>query len=130
MFKISLTKKAEGKYCCAYGCRGKPIKKKGGLCHKHYARKRRILAPIETRYFQAKSKAKQRNIDFTITLNQFIWFCNKTGYLIDKYKRGLNASIDRRCSYQGYHIWNIQLLTMIQNRKKSNKVSDNFNCPF
>ena len=126
MFCISDAKKAAGKYCCAYNCTNKPVSKKGGLCHKHYARKRREDDPIGTRYNQFKGNAKKRHKDFTITLEQFRQFCKDTGYLINKGKRGKNATIDRIKNKYGYHIWNIQLLTLRQNSSKS--CSDD--CPF
>lgn len=125
MFCISEAKKQAGLYCCAYNCTNEPIKKKGGLCHKHYARKRREEDPIYSRYNQFKCRAKQRNKSFSITLEQFKDFCKRTGYLVDKGKRGQNATIDRIKNKYGYHIWNIQLLTNRQNASKG--TSD---CPF
>ena len=125
MFCVSQSKKLIGKYCCAYSCSNKPIKKLGGLCHKHYYRKRRIIDPVYCRYNQFKSNAKIRQKDFSITLVQFRRFCNETGYLIDKGKRGQNATIDRIKNEFGYHIWNIQILT-----NKSNASKGTSDCPF
>lgn len=126
MFCISEAKKQQGRFCCAYGCTNKPVKKKGGLCHKHFARKRREEDPIGTRFNQFKGNAKVRNKEFTITLDEFRQFCKDTGYLIEKGKRGKNATIDRIKNKFGYHIWNIQLLTLRQNSSKG--CSDD--CPF
>jgi hypothetical protein len=126
-FNISEKKKIEGIFCPAYACKNKQVKKKGGLCHKHYARKRRKNNPIETRFLQFRENAKIRSKDFSITLEQFRLFCKKTGYL-SKYKRGQNSTIDRRCNTQGYHIFNIQLLTNRQNASKGIKPSAE--CPF
>jgi len=107
MFQISKTKKKKGKYCCAYACKNEPIKRKGGLCHKHYARKRRILAPIETRYYKMKHKAQTRGIQFELTLAELTDSCNRTGYLIQKGLRGRNATVDRIRNWEGYHKDNI-----------------------
>ena len=126
-FNISQKKKDLGLKCCAYACRNDAIARKGGLCHKHYARKRRVEKPIETRFFQFKGNAKARNKDFSITLAQFRAFCQRTEYL-SKGQRGQNATIDRRCNAQGYHIFNIQLLTNKQNASKGSKPSAD--CPF
>ena len=126
MFHTSESKKKAGKYCCAYACTNKPIYKKGGLCHKHYARKRRIEDPIYSRYNQFKGNAKKRNKAFSITITQFREFCKQTGYLIDKGKRGKNATIDRIDNSKGYHINNIQLLTL---RENIHKYYDE-DCPF
>jgi len=129
--KISRHKKDEGVYCCAYRCKNSPNSKKGGLCNKCYARKRKHLDPVYARYNQFCSKAKARGILNTISLEEFRWFCKRTGYIVTKGKRGQNATIDRRCNTHGYHLWNIQLLTNRQNASKGNRHSgDNFECPF
>lgn len=131
MFKISISKKKEGRFCCAYACRNKPVKKKGGLCHKHYARKVRELDPVQSRYNQFKGNARKRNKEFTITIEEFRHFCKRTGYIITKGNRGQNATIDRRCNAHGYHLWNIQLLTNRQNARKGGGFNgDEFDCPF
>lgn len=122
MFEISVHKKKEGRYCCAYACSNKPVKKKGGLCHKHYARKLRELYPKKVRYSQMKQKAKSRNIPFSLTFEEFLLFCRNTGYLT-KGQRGQNATVDRRCNFQGYHLFNIQLLTNRANASKGNRHS-------
>jgi hypothetical protein len=125
MFCISEAKKKAGRYCCAYNCTNEPIKRKGGLCHKHYARKRREFDPVGTRFNQFKGNARRRNKPFEITISQFRKFCSDTGYLISKGKRGQNATIDRIDNSKGYTIDNIQLLTLRQNASKG--ASD---CPF
>jgi hypothetical protein len=128
MFCISEAKKATGRFCCAYNCTNEPINRKGGLCHKHYARKRREIDPVYSRYNQFKSNATRRNKSNSITLKQFRNFCNETGYIIDKGKRGQNATIDCIINKDGYHIDNIQLLTNKQNASKGN--SDASDLPF
>lgn len=125
MFCISEAKKQAGRFCCAYNCTNEPIIRKGGLCHKHFARKRRELDPIYARFNQFKSNAKRRNKVNSITLEQFRSFCERTGYLIEPGKRGQNATIDRIKNKYGYHIWNIQLLTNKQNASKGTS-----ECPF
>lgn len=129
--KISETKKELGRNCCAYACKNKPVKKLGGLCYKHYRRKRRENDPVGVRFNQFKGNATKRKKEFTITLEDFRKFCQRTGYLITKGKRGQNATIDRRCNVHGYHIWNIQLLTNSQNASKGAGFrGDDFECPF
>lgn len=129
--KLSPYKKKLGIECCAYRCTNPPIKKKGGLCHKHYARRLKDRDPIYVRYNQFKSKATSRGLEVSITLEQFKSFCTRTGYIINKGYRGMNATIDRRCNAQGYHIWNIQLLSNRANASKgASNNGDNFECPF
>lgn len=119
-FKTSEVKKIKGIECCAYSCKSKPNKKKAGLCHKHYAIHRRIKDPIYDRYVNFKNNALRRGKYFTITLQEFIDFCNKTGYIIKKGMRGRNCTVDRIRNNEGYHINNIQLLTLRQNIDKYN----------
>lgn len=118
---LSDRKKKEGKYCCAYACKNKPVARKGGLCHKHYARRVKERDPVYDRYHNFKNNALARGKEFTISLDQFRKFCKRTGYIIKKGMRGKNATIDRRCNLHGYHIWNIQILTLSQNCRKGTK---------
>ena len=129
--KLSGKKKKEGKYCCAYACRNEPIPRKGGLCHKHYARKIRDKDPVYARYNQFCSKAAARGIENTITLDEFRKFCSRTGYIVNKGYRGQIATLDRMCNAHGYHIWNTQLISNRANARKGNRTNgDNFDCPF
>ena len=125
---LSPAKKKAGLFCCAYACSNDPIHKKGGLCHKHYSRKIRETDPVLARYGQFKGNAKKRRKDFSITLEEFRSFCDRTGYIITKGRRGKAATIDRRCNSQGYHIWNIQILTLSQNSSKG--AGSSGDCPF
>lgn len=130
-FQISISKKQAGKLCCAYACNNMPIKKKGGLCSKHYARKIRVVDPIQSRYNQFCSNATKRGKENSITIDEFRSFCDRTGYIKEKGKRGQNATIDRRCNVHGYHLWNIRLITNKANASKGNSFNgDNFDCPF
>lgn len=117
-FKISEAKKLAGIHCCAYGCKNDPIKKKCGLCHKHYSIHSRIKDPVLNRYVNFRGNALRREKEFTITLQEFRDFCQKTGYIIEKGKRGRNCSIDRINNNQGYHIENVQIMSAINNTKK------------
>lgn len=123
-FKVSESKKSEGVYCCAYHCTIKPQQKKRGLCHTHYARLRRIKDPVYDRFVNFRGNAAKRpwnggvGIPFSITLEEFRGFCQKTGYIIQKGKRGRNCTVDRIKNWEGYHIWNIQLKTDAANVRK------------
>lgn len=131
--KLSEKKKKEGKYCCAYACRNEPVARKGGLCHKHYARKIRDKDPVYARYNQFCSKAASRGIENTITLAEFRAFCKRTGYIVNKGYRGRIATIDRIDNSKGYSIDNIQLLSNKANASKGNRDEDgnpNEYCPF
>lgn len=114
-FKISEHKKKAGVFCCAYCCKNKPVYKLGGLCYKHYQIKVRMRDPVYNRYMNFKGNAAKRpwhgeiGIPFSITLQEFREFCQKTGYIIQKGKRGRNCTVDRVINTEGYHIWNIEL---------------------
>lgn len=129
--RISEAKKQKGVYCCAHGCSDKPHEKKGGLCHKHYARKIREQDPVYARYNQFCGNARKRKIENSVTLEEFRKFCIDNDYIVKKGRRGQNATIDRRCNVHGYHIWNMTILTNRQNASKGNRFrGDEFDCPF
>ena len=116
--KIIESKKQLGLQCCVYKCKNKPDKRKGGLCHKHYRRKRNELDPVYIRYENFKHNALRRGKEFTITVEEFRNFCIKNNYIISKGRRGRRCTIDRLCNVHGYHIWNIGIKTLIANIKK------------
>lgn len=124
-FKISEAKRKAGKECCAYCCKSKPNAKKLGLCHKHYAIYRRQKDPVYDRFVNFKGNALRRKKEFTITLEQFREFCEKTGYIVKKGMRGARCSVDRINNSLGYSIDNIQLLTIQKNIEKYNTTDKN-----
>lgn len=117
-FQISEAKRKAKKECCALRCKNHPIEKKKGLCHKHYARYLKIKDPVYDRYNHFKNNALKRKKVFTITLEQFREFCQRTGYIIKKGMRGKNCTIDRIKNNLGYHIDNIQIKSNLANIKK------------
>lgn len=128
---LSQAKKDAGRFCCAHGCTNKPVAKLAGLCSKHFQRKRRKEDPVGVRYTQFKTNARNRKKPFDITLEEFRAWCKRTGYCTVKGRRGKNATIDRRCNIHGYHIWNIQLMTLSRNASKGAGFNgDAFECPF
>jgi hypothetical protein len=128
---LSQNKKDAGRFCCVYACQNEPEKKLGGLCFKHYQRKRRQADPVGVRFTQFRINALNRKKEFTITLLEFRNFCQVTGYCIKKGRRGKNATIDRYCNAHGYHIWNIHLMTNSANASKGAGFrGDDFECPF
>lgn len=124
LFKTSENKKQEGVFCCAIKCKNKPNKRKRGLCHKHYHVHRRIVDPIYDRWVNFKGNAAKRpwkgsiGIPFTVTLQEFRDFCQRTGYIIKKGMRGMNCTLDRIENKEGYHIWNIQIKSIAANIRK------------
>lgn len=124
LFKVSEAKKQQGVFCCAFHCTNKPNAKKRGLCHKHYAIHRRIVDPVYDRYvnFKGNATSERRNKDFSITLQEFRDFCQRTGYIIKKGMRGRNCTIDRLDNRYGYHIWNIGIKSAQANTAKYHNI--------
>ena len=57
---------------------------------------------------------------FTLTLEQFTAFClSHPDYLTAKGRHSRCLSIDRRDAKEGYHIWNIRLLTVGKNSERA-----------
>jgi len=95
-------------------------------------RKYREKYPLKYIYDTIKTNAKRKRKEFTLTFDEFDCFCKKTGY--DKFK-GITAdclSIDRIKANEGYHVWNIQAITVSQNIKKrfDDSLKPDDNCPF
>jgi hypothetical protein len=128
--KISQAKKEKGARCCAYGCGNAPVARKGGLCHKHYTRKRREVDPVGVRYGQFIGNAKQRGKDCDVTLEQFRQFCHDNDYIVKKGMRGKNATIDRIVNEIGYTIPNMQILSLSANASKGSGSYEPDKCPF
>lgn len=114
---LSQAKKDAGVYCCAYGCKEKPVPKKGGLCHKHYARRRRKLDPIGVRYNDIVQNAKRRGKGVYFNLDEFRAWCKRTRYLT-KGNRGYSATLDRRCNAHDYYLWNMRIISNRANASK------------
>jgi len=125
IMKLSQAKKDKGVYCCAYGCKNPPAPRKGGLCHKHYHRQMKERDPVAQRYMQFRSKSKYRGIENSVTLEEFRKFCVDNDYIVKKGNRGKRCTIDRRCNIHGYHIWNMQILTLRRNASKGNRFAEN-----
>jgi len=118
MMNISEQKKKAGEYCCAHGCYSMPVLKKGGLCHKHYRIKCKERDPVQIRYNEFVHNARKRGKEKVITLAQFRAFCDDTGYYLTKAMRGNKVTLDRPKNWLGYSIYNIQLLSGVDNIKK------------
>lgn len=62
-----------------------------------------------------RNRARKRKIPFTITLVQFREWCVATRYLELRGRNPDSATIDRIDHDKGYHIWNIQIKTFLEN---------------
>jgi len=92
-----------------------------GLCSMHYTRKWRIDHPLQSTFSINKANAKRRGKDWSLTIEQFRYFCQDSSYLLEKGKTRLSASIDRIENNLGYHIGNIRSITLSLNSSKADR---------
>lgn len=85
------------------------------LCWKCIARRLKERHPATYVLNAIRNRANQRKIPFTITLAEFKEFCAKTGYLEKRGRTDDALSIDRKDHDKGYHIWNIQVKSFLEN---------------
>ena len=103
--------------CTTKGCNNKPTGKFCGTCRSRISR---LKDPIRYSFNNVKNRAKQRDIFFDLTLDQFRQFCYETEYIKGKGKTVGSFDIDRiiEGKFPGYTITNIQKLEKVQNIKK------------
>ena len=115
--------KREKGLCVAYLCTVKTFNS-NRFCPKHQKRQQKEINPLAYVFNALKSNAKRRKKDFSLTLEQFGAFCEETNYLELRGKTGASASIDRRDPLQGYHLDNLQILTLSENSSKGQSAED------
>jgi len=95
-------------------------KKKSRFCARCATKRWGTSHPISYTLNKLRSNAKRRGKDFSITLEQFTEFClSHPDYLTAKGRYSRCLSIDRRDALEGYHIWNIRLLTVGRNSERA-----------
>ena len=81
-------------------------------------------------FSRLKNGAKQRNIDVTITIEdiytQYLKQHKKCAFTGVPVEFGLDASVDRIDSKEGYHTWNIQIVHKTLNMMKKDMPNDLF----
>ena len=109
--------------CAVIGCEKKP---KGKYCAHHYCQLDRLNNPIRYSYNNKKNRAKQRDIFWDLTLEEFTEFCYETQYISKTGKTTGSYDVDRKIEGKtpGYTKNNIQILDKIANIKKYKKYSD------
>ncbi len=103
--------------CVAVYCRHK-AKDRRLLCNKHRRQDNKFKNPLGYWYAVHRDNAKRRKIEFSITLDEFRVFCNETKYLEKKARFPGLYTIDRKKSYIGYTLENMQLLMLAVNSRK------------
>lgn len=115
MKPLKLKKHIKKGTCSVQNCTNKC---KGKMCSTCRARKSRLADPVRYAFNNLKNRAKQRNVIFTITLEDFRKWCRKIKYIGFAGRSSESYTIDRRYNDLGYHIDNIQVLTKVDNIKK------------
>ena len=118
-FKIATSKPKD--VCCAYRCLRKRAKRQR-FCAKHWHRYQKAVNPTNYVYNFIKSNARRRGKDFTLTLQEFTEFCERTGYLHLRGKSRGSATIDRKDNSIGYSVDNIRLATLSENARKGDTI--------
>lgn len=100
--------------CKTEGCTNKCKYNYCGTCS---SRKTRAKNPLRAYFYHLRNRAKQRPKDFSLTMEEWLDWCKKNDF--EPYK---NDSVDRIDNKEGYHIWNIQKLPLIENVNKYHQV--------
>lgn len=69
-------------------------------------------------YSVLKNNARRRGKEFTLTMQEFVDFCEETGYMEGKGSSRLSLSVDRIDHNKGYVAGNIQVLSLSENGAK------------
>lgn len=103
--------------CSTKGCKNEAAKFRT-VCetckHKAYREKN----PKRVFFLNFRKAAKRRGKEFDLTYDQFLDFCNKTGYFEKRGTSGDALQIDRIYPDKGYTIDNIRVLTAYTNNKR------------
>lgn len=107
--------------CTTRGC--KKEKSSGHKhCGMHHMRLVRKNNPMRASYTALKNNAYRRGHSFSLTFAEFTQFCYETDYIAGKGRTKKSFSIDRIDPSKGYHIDNIQCMTVSENSRKSNRL--------
>jgi hypothetical protein len=92
----------------------------GNRTHCGTCRSRKYRQADEVRYFlnNLRRSATRRHIEFTLELESFRAWAKKENFEFGGGVGPSKDSVDRKKNEHGYHIWNIQKLTMSQNSSK------------
>lgn len=119
-----MAKVAQGKCGIPY-CRNTRLKGRN-ICSKHKHQRRKVADPVGYIYDIKKQRAKERDIEFDLTIDQFRKFCKETGYHNLCGRAAEKMSIDRIDSSRGYSFDNIRMITVSENSAKGNRDSAPF----
>lgn len=99
-------------------CDQKTCKPGRKQCHRCRSSNYRLKFPVRKVFYDLRSSAKKRKIEFQITLPDFEKWIKTTGYMENRGRGADNLNIDRREEGGVYSIKNIQCITKSENSKK------------
>jgi len=103
--------------CATPYCR-KQASKPHLVCHSCRAESWKRSKPFSYHYNAFRNNARRRGKDFAITLEQYTEFAIQHGLIDSSGNKRSNLSIDRVDPTRGYHLDNIQVLTISENTRK------------
>lgn len=84
-------------------------------CWKCHSRRLKETRPWTYVLNMLRHSARKRNLPFTLTVASFKAWCQQTGYLEKRGNKPGDLTVDRINENEGYHIWNLQVLTHAEN---------------
>lgn len=109
--------------CVVVGCRSrvtaKARVKQGRFCRRCKEARYKSLHPYTYTLNKLRNNARRRGIHFDLTLEEFVMFCDVSGYMAAHGRMADDLSIDRRRDSEGYVIDNIRAITVGENARKA-----------
>lgn len=107
------------KKCITKNCKNKTVNSKCNSCR---SREYRAKYPMRYAYNNSKSNAKRRKKIFNLTFQEYEQFCTPANYIAGKGRTKDSFSIDCIDPTKGYVVGNLQILSISNNSKKSNRL--------
>lgn len=86
-------------------------------CGKCRSRRFKERHPLKYSFGKLRNRAKERGHAFTLTFEQYEQFAKQTGYAELKGKTKHSLSINRKRNGEGYHVDNIEAVTLSVNSR-------------
>jgi cytochrome c oxidase assembly protein Cox11 len=114
--------KSTSKKCCVKYCRHRVrSSEKSNKCAKHRSAAFKEKFPLKYYFNILKQTAKRRGLAFTLVYLDYECLCKKTGYDVNRGKTKDSLSIDRVNNKRGYHLDNVQIITLSANSSKQHR---------
>lgn len=104
--------------CVMYRCRRRAKVKKGGVCNTCASRLARLADPVHYAYTKVKRSAQKRGIAFSISLDEWRVWCEKTAYHDLCGNTAWDMTVNRKDPRKGYSIENIEIMANSHNASR------------